>query len=899
MRTENGPASEAPKPIFLKDYRQPDFWISKVDLRFNLGALADDVTVVKSKLYLERNLKQERSRLAPLVLNGESLKLISVAVDGSPLDGQQYTVHPDRLELRSLPDRFVLEIETEIDPRKNLSCEGLYKSGGMFCTQCEAESFRRITYFLDRPDVMSVYTVTIEANKATYPVLLSNGNPIARKDLAGGRHEIVWHDPHKKPCYLFALVAGDLGVLEDRYKTTSGRDVALKIYARHGFEERCHHAMQSLKWSLKWDEDTYGLEYDLDIFMIVVAEDFNMGAMENKGLNIFNANYVLADTKTATDHDFNAVTSVVGHEYFHNWTGNRVTCRDWFQLSLKEGLTVFRDQRFSGDLGSEAVNRIEEIIRLRTHQFAEDAGPTAHPVRPQSYISIDNFYTLTVYEKGAEVIRMIETLLGREGFRRGMDLYFSRHDGQAVTTEDFVQAMADATGTDLTQFKNWYDQAGTPLITVRTEHDEKKSLFHITIAQSAGANQGSTEAPRKAFHIPIAVGLVGKDGKDQPLHLQGLQAQPAKTNGTTAILELREEEQTFTFTGIKEKPVLSLLRGFSAPVKVEYHNGNDELAFLIAHDSDPYCRWEAAQTLVCRVVQDLVGDFQAGKPLRDPVHLVKAFASLLQDQNADPAFISFMLALPAEQYLAQFFQTIDVDGIFAAREHIMLSIAKAQHIWFKAKYRELLAQGTEGFGPEPYGRRALKNRVLEYIVMAGGPEDLQLALTQQRDAKNMTEEIGALEALNRIAGLERKAALHDFYQKWQNEPLVMNKWLTVQAISPLADTLETIQTLSRDRVFDKNNPNKIYSLYAAFCRFNQLRFHDRSGAGYRFIGDRVLEVDSRNPQVAARLMSGFSQWRSFDHDRQNLIKAELKRILAHTGLSNNVFELASKMLGSD
>jgi len=895
MRNDTGNGSDnGPKRILLKDYRQPDFWIPKTQLTFDLF---EERARVRSRLEIERN-SAAASKSAPLVLNGEGLKPLSVAVDGRALKaGQDYQVTESHLTITGLPDRFALEIETEIEPQKNLACEGLYRSGGphgIFCTQCEAESFRRITYFLDRPDVMSVYTVTINAERAKYPILLSNGNPVKSGALDDGRHFVTWHDPHKKPCYLFALVAGDLSVLEDKFVTRSGREVALRIYARHGLQERCQHAMDSLKWSMKWDEDTYGLEYDLDIFMIVVAEDFNMGAMENKGLNIFNANYILANPQTATDHDYAAVMSVVGHEYFHNWTGNRVTCRDWFQLSLKEGLTVFRDQRFSADMTSEAVNRIDEVIRMRTHQFAEDSGPMAHPVRPQSYISIDNFYTLTVYEKGAEVIRMIETILGRDGFRRGMDLYFARHDGQAVTTDDFVAAMADANGIDLAQFKNWYDQAGTPVIAAKISHNPGKELVTVTLSQRCPPTPG--EPVKKPFHIPVAVGLLGPDGEDTPLQLESATHLSPGTGKNTMVLHLREQEQSFIFTGVKEKPVLSLLRGFSAPVRVEYDATDDELAFLIAHDSDAFCRWEAAQTLICRMAKDLVGDQQAGRPLRSPDRLINAMASLLKDENADPAFVSFMLALPAEQYLAQFFQVVDVDAIHAAREHMTAALAKAHRAWFEETYHRLIREGTEGFGPLPTGRRSLKNRALEYLVTDGSPADLERALKQRREAKNMTEELGALDALNRIAGEARAAAMNEFYAKWKHEPLVMNKWLAIQALSPLADTLDRVQALGSDPVFDKNNPNKIYSLYAAFCRFNQLRFHDASGSGYRFIADQVLEVDGRNPQVAARLMSGFGPWRTFNGHRQTLIKAELARILNHPGLSNNIIELASKML---
>ena len=768
----------------------------------------------------------------------------------------------------------------------------------MFCTQCEAESFRRITYFLDRPDVMAVYTVTIEADRARYPILLSNGNRTSQRELPGGRHEATWHDPFKKPCYLFALVAGDLGVLEDKFKTRSGRDVQLQIFSRKGLEDRCQHAMNALKWSMKWDEDTYGLEYDLDIFMIVVAEDFNMGAMENKGLNIFNANYVLAKSETATDHDFNSIASVVGHEYFHNWTGNRITCRDWFQLSLKEGLTVFRDQRFSADLTSEAVQRIEDVIRLRTLQFAEDAGPTAHPIRPQSYMSIDNFYTLTIYEKGAEVIRMIETILGRAGFRKGMDLYFKRHDGQAVTTEDFVAAMGDANGVDFTQFKNWYDQAGTPVLRVEATHDAAAATYTLRVAQSCPATPGQAE--KKPFHIPLAVGLIGRDGKDLPLSLRGgsgsVAATVAGTRGEhTMVLQVREAAQEFVFTGVREKPVLSALRGLSAPVRLEYDNSDEELAFLIAHDSDPFCRWEAAQLLTVRLTKEIVAQIQSGAALSRPEKLLRAFAPLLAEQDA--AFVSFMLNLPAEQYLAQFFAVADVDALFAAREHLKHALATEFAAWFRTTYDRLVREGTEGFGPLETGRRSLKNRVLEYLCMSERAEDLQLAVQQRRDAKNMTEEIGALDALNGSTGAQRGLAMQEFYDKWRGEPLVLNKWFTLQAISSLPSTLDRIKKLSLDPAFDKNNPNKIYSLYAAYARFNQYQFNEKSGSGYEFIATQVMEIDARNPQVAARLMAGFGSWRILDQPRQALVNAQLKRILGHAGLSTNVFELATKMLG--
>lgn len=883
----------APISIQLKDYRQPDFWISDVFLDFNLHEVK---TIVKSVLSLKRN-ESLKAPNAPLVLVGEKLKLLSVKLDGRLLSAGDYEATEASLTIPKLGNDVKLEIEVEIDPKNNLSCEGLYQTAGTFCTQCEAESFRRITYFLDRPDVMATYTVRIEADKAKYPILLSNGNPTGKKDLGNGRHEATWHDPHKKPSYLFALVAGDLGVLEDTFRTKSGRDVKLQIYARRLLLDRCQHAMDSLKWSMKWDEDTYGLEYDLDLFMIFCAEEFNMGAMENKGLNVFNASYVLANAETATDTDYDGITAVVGHEYFHNWTGNRVTCRDWFQLSLKEGLTVFRDQRFSADFGSEAVNRIEDVVRLRTNQFAEDAGPMAHPIRPQSYISIDNFYTMTVYEKGAEVIRMIETIVGRDGFRKGMDLYFKRHDGQAVTTEDFIAAMADANEVDLTQFRDsWYNQAGTPHLKVETTYNAAKETYVVKLAQSSTPSPGqATKAPH---HIPVAVGLLGKDGKDLSLQLESGARISDGAGETTLVLHLRKPEETFTFVGVKEKPVLSLLRKFSAPVKIEYARSDDELAFIMANDSDSFSRWEAAQLLSVKTILGLVDDIQTKKPLRDVTQLVNAFGPVIKSENMDAHFKAFMLSLPAEQYLAQFFTTVDVDAIYQAREHVAASIVKAFRSEMSAMYDKLAATGTEGREVGKAGLRALRSRLLDYLVMGNQPEDLERAAKQRQQAKNMTDEIGALNALKRSESPVRQTELRAFYQKWNQEPLVMNKWLMIQAMSPVKTALADVKALMNDPVFDKNNPNKISSLITAFGRMNTIRFNDLSGEGYRFVADQVLDIDSRNPQTASRVASCFNQWKTLDLKRQALIKAELERILAKPGLSSNVFEIVSKALNN-
>lgn len=892
---EVGPMKDStPDHVHLKDYQPPLFQIPSTELYFVLG---EAKTIVRAKLKIQRSTAAAHGIESSLILDGlPELKLNWLKVNGETLGQDAYALSEQNLTIHTKLNEFILETETEIEPQKNQSFEGLYKTGKVFCTQCEAEGFRKITYFLDRPDVMSVYTVTIEADKKQYPLLLSNGNQTERRELPDGRHAVTWHDPFKKPCYLFALVAGDLGLLEDTYTTLSGRRVKLQIFAQYGLQERCRHAMESLKLAMKWDEDTYGLEYDLDLYMIVVADDFNMGAMENKGLNIFNANYVLANPQTATDTDYDNILAVVGHEYFHNWTGNRVTCRDWFQLSLKEGLTVFRDQRFSGDLSSEAVNRIEQAVHLRTHQFAEDAGPMAHPIRPTSYLTIDNFYTITVYEKGAEVIRMMETLLGRDGFRRGMDLYFARHDGQAVTTEDFVAAMADANQVDLQQFKNWYDQAGTPVVKVLVSYDQTKKIYTLTLEQSCPPTPG--QSTKKAFHIPVAVGLIGADGKDLSLNLASSESATPANSTTTAILHLRENRQSFSFTGVHERPALSLLRGFSAPVRVEYEISDDDLEFLMAFDSDAFSRWEAAQTLTVRVVKELVSDFIAGQKLRNPERLLRAFGFLLNDDKCDPAFKSLMMTLPSVQYLGLFFSPINVDAIHAAREHILRSISQNFKGLLLVIYKELALKNSQGLEAAAKSERALKSRALEYIVMSDEPRDLELAYEQVTAARNMTDELGGLQALSRSTSPLKQQALDRFYKTWKNEPLVVNKWLTIQAAAPTADTFERVKSLAVSDVFDRTNPNKIYSLFVAFSRFNLVRFHDASGEPYRYIIEQVLDIDSRNPQVAARLMGAFSQWRSFEKTRQDLMRSELERLLARPKLSTNVYEIATKTLNS-
>ena len=789
--------------VHLKDYTAPEFWIRETNLHFDLF---EDYARVRSNLKFERRSGVTASVIR---LDGENLQFKGVTLDGTTCvkaDGKvptqgQYAFEGEKLLVGvGALTNPILEIEVVNEPQKNLACEGLYRSSGMFCTQCEAESFRRITYYVDRPDVMSVFTVTLTADKAKYPILLSNGNRTSTRDLEGGRHEATWFDPHKKPCYLFALVAGDLGVLRSSYVTASGRDVALEIYCRKGLEKRCEHAMDSLKKSMKWDEERFGLEYDLDIFMIVVADDFNMGAMENKGLNIFNAHYVLAEPATATDKDFNNIQAVVGHEYFHNWSGNRITCRDWFQLSLKEGLTVYRDQEFSADMGSRAVKRIEDVIRLRTHQFAEDSGPMAHPVRPQSYVAIDNFYTLTVYEKGAEVIRMIETLIGREAFRKGSDQYFKMYDGQAVTTDDFIHAMSlGADGRDFTQFKNWYDQAGTPTIRVSTRYLESEKKFEIKIAQSCAPSPGQPE--KKPYLIPVAIGLLGRDAAS------GL----GRDLIPTRVLELTKPEQTFVIEGIGEKPVLSLLRGFSAPVKVECEFSVEELCFLIANDSDAVARWEATQQLMLKTLKAKVAAAVSNDAERSIasavteleaalVESLRPMLALATDSSSkvDPAFVSFVLQLPSENYIAQFYNEVDVDAVFNAHEGLMKAIAKSHRASFEKIYERLSANadrfkpGADSISSLAQGERALRNTALSYLCLSDSLVDLDKALRQRRDAKDMTTELGALDALNRSSQPARLAGLEEFRSKWKDESLVMNKWLSMRAIAPGVKTLGEI-----------------------------------------------------------------------------------------------------------
>ena len=872
-----------PRAIHRADYAPPPFLIDTVDLDVDLGQVA---TTVVARLSLRRN-PAAATRPGDLVLDGKKMELVSVLLDGKPAS---HEVAPETLTVRGVPDAFVLDITTRLRPQDNTELTGLYKSRDLFCTQCEAEGFRRITYFLDRPDVMARYTTRIVADRALAPVLLSNGNLVDGGGLDGGRHFAKWEDPFPKPSYLFALVAGRLDCLEDRFATRSGREVTLRIYVRPGDVGRCEHAMESLKKSMKWDEDVYGLEYDLDTFMIVAIDDFNMGAMENKGLNVFNSKLVLANPETATDLDYHSIEAVIAHEYFHNWTGNRVTCRDWFQLSLKEGLTVFRDQQFSADMGSAADARIDDVRRLRAGQFPEDAGPMAHPVRPDSYIEINNFYTATVYQKGAEVVRMMHTLLGPERYRKGIDLYFQRHDGQAVTCDDFANAMEDASGVDLGQFRLWYAQAGTPDLTVEGSYDAVARRYTLTVGQSLRPTPGQPD--KKPMHIPLSVGLLDGAGRDLALKLAG---EPA-AGGTTRVLDLRKAHDVFVFEDVPEKPVASLLRGFSAPVKLDATRSDDELTFLMAHDSDPFARWEAGQQLGARLILELVQARKAGGAMVVPDHYVDAIRRTLDDQRLDRSFIADAVTLPGLAFLGELMPEIDIEGLWAAQQRVRAVLSERLGDRWSSVYDATHATGAYRFTPDEVGRRRLRSTALQYLSTDKGEAARRRAVDYFENAGNMTEAIAGLTVLAELGGAEGEAALASFHERWKDEPLVLDKWFAIQARTPTDGTLERVKRLVGHPSYDRRNPNRVYSLVGAFASGNPVQFHAATGDGYRFLADQVLATDRLNPQIAARLLGPLGSWRRYDKGRQALMTRELQRIVATPGLSRDVFEIASKSL---
>jgi aminopeptidase N len=879
---------EHPQSIRLKDYRVPDYQIETVDLEFDLQP---DATRVKSRLAIRANYDDALGQ-KPLTLDGEDLKLVGIGIDGRPLKKDEYSLSDSGLVISAPPANFTLEIETLLNPAANTQLSGLYISNNVFCTQCEAEGFRRITYFLDRPDVMAVYRTTIRADRSKYPVLLSNGNLVEEGSLPDGRHFAVWHDPFPKPCYLFALVAGDLACNEDRFTTRSGREVKLCIFVEHGKEGRTGYAMDSLKRAMRWDEERFGLEYDLDLFNIVAVSDFNMGAMENKSLNVFNDKFILADPQTATDSDYAGIEAVVAHEYFHNWTGNRITCRDWFQLSLKEGLTVFRDQEFSSDMRSRPVKRIQDVRMLRARQFPEDAGPLAHPVRPESYIAIDNFYTATVYEKGAEVIGMLQTILGKDGFNKGMKLYVERHDGEAATCDQFVAAMADANGADLEQFKLWYSQAGTPEIGVEGRYDAEKGVYELTVTQRCPPTPGQPE--KQPMHIPFAVGLLDQQGQGIPLRLEGEAVEVAET---TRVLPVKSAKQVFRFVNVPEPRALSLNRGFSAPVIVKAAQSGAERTFLMAHDSDPFARWEAGQQYATELLLHYVEARQRGEDIVFDPLFVEAIGHILRDTSLEKAFAAEAIALPSEDYIAERMAVVDVEGIHVAREALRRRIAETLK-------RDLLRvyEGNQNIGsysPDAVsaGRRALKNAALSYLSVLAQDEQAMLdrIFDQYRQADNMTDRMAALRLLIDIEGREREEALDDFYKRFQDDPLVLDKWLALQAISVLPGTLSRVRELLKHPAFSLQKPNKVRALIGSFTS-NALHYHAVDGSGYDFHAERILELDPINPQVAARLLAPFGRWKRFDAGRQAKMKQALERILAAPKLSRDVYEIASKSL---
>ena len=878
----------AGKAIHRKDYRPYPWLLDQARFRFEIG---DEATRVQAELDLRHKPVQpgvEEIRSGDIKLDGQDMELVSVALDGEPLQATDYTQTANHLIIHNAPQSCCLALEVRIRPQDNTALEGLYPSGQFLLTQCESEGFRKICYFPDRPDVMTRFDVTVVADRQRYPVLLSNGNTVDSGSLEDGRHWVRWDDPYAKPCYLFALVAGDLACVEDHFRTRSGRDVTLRFYVEHGDEDRCGHAMESLIHAMKWDEDRFDLEYDLDIYHVVVTHDFNMGAMENKSLNIFNSKYVLARPDTATDMDYQGIEGVIAHEYFHNWTGNRVTCQDWFQLTLKEGLTVFRDQEFSADRQSRAVKRIRDVRALRSRQFPEDSGPMAHSIRPDKYIEINNFYTMTVYQKGAEIIRMYHTLLGERGFQKGMKLYFERHDHHAVTCDDFLAAMADANGIDLSRFGLWYGQSGTPEVSARGEWDDDLHTFTLHLSQRTPP---TPDQPEKApLVIPVAVGLLSASGAELPLQLAGEDA----PGPASRVLLLEQDAQSFTFVGIHANPVPSLLRGFSAPVKFEYPYTSNELAVLMAHDSDAFVRWEAAQLLAQREVLGNVERYAAGRDLQVAQQLVEAFRAVLTDEVSDPALIAEALLLPDEDYLAQQMKVIDVDGIHAARQFVKSELAAALADLFESRYRDCSVATAYDKSPASMARRSLRNVCLSYLLLTPGGFDL--AEKQLAGSDNMTDTLAALQGLVRAGAPGAASALRTFESRWRKDALVMDKWFAIQACVPGDATVKRVRQLMEHPAFSITNPNKVRSLLGVFSTANPTGFHAGSGAGYRLHADQVIRLNALNPQVAARLAGAFNGWTRYDDRRRELMRAELQRISAAEGLSPDVAEIVHHAL---
>lgn len=869
--------TDKPEPVYLKDYRPSDYLIDTVDLQIELE---EEKACIFTQLSVRRNPDIDPHQ-RPLVLDGEELKLVSVAINQKPLTENEYQETAEGLIIHQVPEAFSLEIVSENYPQKNTALSGLYRSNAMFCTQCESQGFRRITYYLDRPDVMAVFTTTIVADKTNYPVLLSNGNRVDAGEMDNGRHWVKWHDPFKKPSYLFALVAGQLSKVSDTFTTASKREVALEIFVEPQNSDKCAHAMHSLKEAMRWDEIQYGREYDLDIYMVVAANDFNMGAMENKGLNIFNAKYILANEATATDVDFEHIEAVIGHEYFHNWTGNRVTCRDWFQLSLKEGLTVFREEQFSQDCGSATVHRINQVKNIRTAQFGEDSGPMAHPVQPQSYIEIDNFYTSTIYSKGSELIRMLHTLLGKAGFRRGLDLYFERHDGQAVTIEDFVAALADANSVDLTQFRRWYKQAGTPQVKALSAYDPKTQQWTLTLSQSCPPTPGQPD--KEAVVIPVKVALYNQSGQKMPLQQESL-----LSHEQGDFLVLKEKEQRFVFTGVSSAPVPSLFGNFSAPIKCSYEYTHDDLVLLAKHDKDGFNQWDALQQINLQTLNTLIKAYQDKQPLTVPENVLEIYRHLLNNLHTDKALCAQLFQIPSFGYIAETLDKVPVQALLAARKAFLDQLANGLRKEWQAVYQQHQDQNP--------GDRALRNSCLAYLARTGQSDALDRVKHQYEHAQNMTDAMGALTALISQPGALRDDLYEAFYQKWSKDPLVVNKWLSLQAISDDPNLIQKLNDLLSHPGFDSRNPNNVYALVGGFAYSNPAHFHEETGKGYQFLADRILELNTRNPQVAARMLEALTEWKRLEAPHDSLMRQALQTIKASGKLSKNVEEIVIKSL---
>lgn len=873
-----------PQTVYLKDYQAPNYFIEEVELDFDLH---EGYAIVKSELRIRHN-RHSTNKSRDLILYGEELTLLEISINGTKLSPEDYILTPQNLILHNAPEAFELQTTVKIYPEKNTALSGLYRVQDTYCTQCEAQGFRRITYFLDQPDILSQYSTKITANAKKFPYLLSNGNLVDKGKLDDDRHWAIWKDPFKKPSYLFALVAGDFDLIEDKFTTMSKRDIDLKIYVEKGYGDQAGHAMYSLKEAMRWDENTFGREYDLDVYMIVAIGDFNMGAMENKGLNIFNTKYVLAKPETATDEDYIHILSVVGHEYFHNWSGNRVTCRDWFQLSLKEGLTIFRDQTFTEDLLSKPVMRIQEVSYLRDIQFPEDAGPLSHPVRPDSYIEINNFYTATVYNKGAEVLRMLQTILGKSTFRKGMDLYFARHDGQAVTIEDYVKTMEDVSGVDLQQFRLWYSQAGTPVVNVSDDYDPNSKTYTLTITQ--GYNQNNVlHRDNKPLLIPIRMGLLDKAGNSIALHLNDEPVSDEK------VLILRQAAQTFKFNNVSEQPVPSLLRNFSAPVKLNYINAHANSEFLFKHDKDPFNRWEAGQQYALNVILNLIKDYQQDRPLSLPKGMASIFEYIL-NHDKDKFLLAEELMLPTEKYIGEQLKVVDVDAIHNVREFVLRELARALDSHFIKTYAENHTEGKYEFSMEAVGRRQLKNRCLYYLSLLPQHHDLVWNQFEKSLKTNMSDTQPAFHCLVNIDSPRRAKAIEKFYDVWRHDALVVDKWLAIQAATKLPSALQDVKRLTHSEAFDIKNPNKVYSLISVFGNRNAINFHARNGEGYAFLREIVAQLDKLNPQVAGRMVKPLTYWQRYDKERQELMRSQLEMLLNDKNISSDLYEIVTKSL---